>query len=313
MIPGVLCTGNIVIDILTRPVDEITWGGTKWVESIEQSLGGNGASTCSAIGKLGVPARLISGVGKDAFGDAALQRLQDCSVDVSRIARLDVATATSIALVRSDGTRAFLHQPGASRVLFSEPFALTAELAAGCSRLHIGNPFSITHLRPKVRSILEQARSLHLATSLDTAWDAFGEWMGLVGPCLSLVDLLFTNEDEARMLTGETEPAAIASAFRAHGASTVVLKMGARGCAVFAGGDRWLVPAFKVVAIDTTGAGDCFAGAFLAALQRGLTMPEAARMANAVGALNVQSLGGTSGLRSWDETVGWMNLEDAAG
>lgn len=303
---GVLVTGNIVLDILTRPVDEITWGGTRWVESITQSLGGNGANTASAIAKLGVPARLVGAVGNDPFGDAALARLHACGVDTSLVARLDSGTATSVALVRTDGTRAFLHRPGVSREVFSGEFQVTAAMAAGCTRLHVGNPFALKHIRAKSPAILRDASQLGLATSLDTAWDALDEWMSIVGPCLPHTEILFTNEDEARKLTGSTDPATVAARFRDHGATMVVLKLGAAGCAICSLSGEQHVPAFSVQAIDTTGAGDCFAGAFLAALQHGCSMSEAARIANAVGALNVQSIGGTTGLRSWEETLAWM-------
>lgn len=145
-----------------------------------------------------------------------------------------------------------------------------------------------------------------MATSLDTGWDALGEWMNVIGPCLPHTGLLFTNEDEARMLTGAADAVAAAKRLCAAGAGCVALKLGAAGCRVFAPEGEWDVPAFAVPAVDTTGAGDCFAGGFLAALERGLPYPEAARIANAVGALNVQSLGSTSGLRSWEETMDWI-------
>ena len=58
--------------------------------------------------------------------------------------------------------------------------------------------------------------------------------------------------------------------------------------------------------VDTTGAGDCFVGGFLAALQHGLSYEEAARFANAVGALSVQRFGGTPGLLSFDDTLAWI-------
>ncbi len=300
---SVVCTGNIVLDILTRPVDEITWGGTKWVDSIEQSLGGNGANTSAALAKLGVPVKLISAVGRDAFGDAALARLTECGVSTDCIARLDTPTAATVALVRGDGTRAFLHRPGVSRVMFSQPVAIEAGMGA---HFHLGNPFSIVNLRAQAPALLQRARQLGMTTSLDTAWDALGEWMKIIGPCLPHTGLLFTNEDEARMLTGTAEPALAAAKLRQAGATRVVVKLGPAGCAVFTPEGEWRVPAFPVQAIDTTGAGDCFAGGFLAALHRSLTYPEAARIANAVGALNVQSLGSTSGLRSWDDTLAWI-------
>ena len=68
------------------------------------------------------------------------------------------------------------------------------------------------------------------------------------------------------------------------------------------------VPAFEVDTLDTTGAGDCFAGGFLAAIQRGYTEVEAARLANAVGALSVRRVGAVAGLLSWEETEEWMSM-----
>ncbi|MFN7931983.1 MAG: carbohydrate kinase family protein [Bryobacteraceae bacterium] len=306
MIPGVLTVGNIVVDILTRPVDEIQWGGTRWVESISTSLGGNGANTSAAIGKLGVPVRLIGAVGHDAFADVALARLSECGVDVSAIRRLAAGTATTVALVKSDGTRAFLHQPGVGRLLFSDPVSLTPDIVRGFTRLHVGNPFAILHLRGFAPALLQQAKALGLQTSLDTAWDALGEWMRVLGPSLPHTDILFANEDEALMLTGTHEHEKVWNFFRKHGTRTLVLKCGGRGCVIFREDGVQHTPAFAVEAVDTTGAGDCFVGAFLSALQRGCSMEDAARIANAVGALNVQALGATTGLLDWDGTIEWM-------
>lgn len=311
MIPGVLCAGNIVIDLLTYPVDDIQWGGTRWVESITQSLGGNGANTSSALGKLGVPVQLIGAIGDDPFGRAASERLRDCGVDTSLLQCLPSSTACTVALVRSDGTRAFLHHPGVSRIMWRDAIPLTP--APGTTWFHLGNPFSMTHIRSRSPHLMAEARGLGLRTSLDTAWDAHGEWMKVLGPSLPHTDLLFLNEDEARMLAGTTDPPQVCQRLRDAGASRIVLKLGPRGCVVFDEAEEFHAPAYEVHAIDTTGAGDCFAGAFLAALQRGRTMAEAARIANAVGALNVQSIGGTSGLRSWDETLAWMSEPERRG
>ena len=90
------------------------------------------------------------------------------------------------------------------------------------------------------------------------------------------------------MLTGTSEPGESAAVLRRNGARVVVLKLSRKGCAVFAGGEASYMPAFRVSVVDTTGAGDCFVAGFLAALDRGLPLQEAARFANAVGALTVQ-------------------------
>jgi sugar/nucleoside kinase (ribokinase family) len=127
-----------------------------------------------------------------------------------------------------------------------------------------------------------------------------------LAPCLPWTDLLFVNQDEAQRLGGAPDIRDAARRLREAGAQTVVVKLGALGCAVFDAAGELRVPAFDVAVVDTTGAGDCFAGAFLAALERGLGLAEAARFANAAAALAVQQLGATAGLRSWDETRAWM-------
>jgi sugar/nucleoside kinase (ribokinase family) len=86
----------------------------------------------------------------------------------------------------------------------------------------------------------------------------------------------------------------------------VVVKLGAQGCAVFLEGKELRFPAFEVDVVDTTGAGDCFAGGYLAAIQRGRPVEEAARLANAAGALSVRRVGAVGGVLSWEDTQDWM-------
>jgi sugar/nucleoside kinase (ribokinase family) len=298
---GILVSGNIVLDLLVRPVDDITWGVTRWVETMEQSLGGNGANTACAIAKLGVPARLLGMTGADAFGAACRERLTECGVDLTLVETGGAGTATSVVLVKANGERTFLHRPGVSREVFAA--GLDFGEAPGMAHYHLANIFSLVQLRQRAPDVLARARERGWTTSLDTASDAMGEWMRTLAPCLPHLDILFVNEDEARALTGSTDPAENARIFLGEGVRAFVMKLGARGCVVFAGGGEHRVPGFAVEAVDTTGAGDCFAGALLAARQRGLGWADSARVANAVGALVVERMGATAGLRSWDETM----------
>ena len=306
---GILCSGNIVYDILVRPVDKIEWGTTTWVEDLERHIGGNGANTSYAAATLGARVRLQGMVGSDSFGTELLAILSGAQVDVSLVERSAEPTATTVALVQSDGSRSFLHRPGASREAFLQTIDFAPHVLDGLSRYHMANPFSLPGLRSHAAAILQRARTAGLRTSLDTGWDARGEWMRMLEPCLPHVDLLFANEDEGRMLTGETDASAMAAALRSRGGRTVVLKLGARGCMLFIGNDALHIPAFAVHAVDTTGAGDCFAGGFLAALELGYSFPDAARLANAAGALSIQKLGAISGLRDLQATREWMESQ----
>ena len=303
---GVLCCGNLVLDVLIHPVDSLIWGATTMVESIEQRLGGNGSNTSYALGRLGARVRTLGMVGRDAGGEFVLARLAGAGVDTSSIARSEKATATSTVLVNSAGDRLFLHRLGASAEVDFTREELAHQFSAGFSHLHSSSPFGLTRLRFKHPAILEQARAAGLTTSVDTHWDSKGRWLEDLAPCLPHTDILFVNEDEARMLTGTSVPAEIAAVLRRNGARAVVLKLSRKGCAVFTGGEEFYVPPFRVNVVDTTGAGDCFVAGFLAALDRGLPLREAARFANAVGALTVQKIGSVEGVRTWEETEAWM-------
>ena len=62
---GILCSGNIVVDLLVRPVDEIRWGASIWVDDVHRSLGGNGANTAYSAAMQGTAVRLLGSVGAD--------------------------------------------------------------------------------------------------------------------------------------------------------------------------------------------------------------------------------------------------------
>lgn len=294
------------MDILVRPVDRIAWNTTTWVEAVEQRMGGNGASTSYAAAVCGTAVRLVSVAGRDAFGDRLLGELAAAGVDVAHVRRSDGPTAATVALVNSAGDRLFLHRIGAGAEGF-EPPELDATLSDGMSRFHLANLFSLPGLRRRGGEALSRAHAAGLATSVDTGWDSRGRWTEDLAPCLPWTDLLFVNQDEAQHLGGASDIRDAASRLRDGGAQAVVVKLGAQGCAVFDAAGELRIPAFDVTVVDTTGAGDCFAGAFLAALERGLGRAEAARFANAAAALSVQQLGATAGLRSWDETRSWMD------
>lgn len=303
---GVLCTGNLAVDTLARPVDRLQWGATTMVESIEQHLGGNGSNTSYTLGKLGARVRMLGMVGTDGFADYVLGRLGGAGVDTGAIRRSAAPTAATMVLVDSRGDRLFLHRMGASEHLDFTAEEFAREFAAGFSHYHMATPFALPRLRPRMPEILRQARAAGLTTSIDTHWDYAGRWMEDIRPCLPYTDILFANEDESRMLTGATEPAQSAAILRDSGARVAVLKLSRRGCAVFGEGMAFEYPAFEVPVVDTTGAGDCFVAGFLAARDRGLGYAEAARFANAVGALSIQKLGSVEGVRNWEETEAWM-------
>ena len=310
--PGVLCSGSIIYDTLVQPFDESAWGTTRWVQSLEYHVGGNGANTARALAILGTPVRLLGTVGDDAQGSFVLQELQESGVDTSAIGRVGLPTAATVVLVNHWGNRQFLHRLGASIEAFREPLEFTPDLCADNSHYHLASLFLLPNLRVGGPEVLRRARAAGLTTSLDTNWDAEGEWMRALEGCLPHLDILFMNEDEAFMVTGSKDPAMGAEFVLSKGIRTAVMKLGRRGCAIYTEGREILCPAFEVQAVDTTGAGDCFVAGFLTARQRGGSWEEAGRLGNAVAALSVGKLGAVTGVLPLEETEAWMESAPVA-
>jgi ribokinase len=297
---GVLVFGNVVFDIPVWPARDTDWNTTAWVETIAESIGGNGANTAYTLARLGVPVKLMSLVGEDDRGARLIRILSVAGVDVSGIVRRNGApTPCTVALINDDGARKFYHRPGASAE--AEADSIVFEPRSPHTHFHFGNPFAFFHVRKELAAVMRRAQDAGLTTSIDAGWDSLSEWMQVLGPALPYTDLLFVNDAEEQMLGGS-------NALLDRGASEIVVKTGSAGCIV----NGLVVPGYEVKAIDSTGAGDCFVGAFLAGLHRGWSRIESARFANAVGALNVQMLGATTGVRSFEETVDWMRLQETA-
>jgi ribokinase len=306
MSKGVLCSGSIIFDTLVHPAGDAPWGTTTFVETIESHPGGNGSNTSLALAKSGSAVRLVGAVGNDEHGRFLRDALSRGGVDIGPVWSIDGATAATVALVNGAGDRRFLHRMGIAAQAFAEPIEFTPALVDGMAHYHMASLFILPRLRAHAAETLIRARAAGLTTSLDTNWDPMARWMADIGPCLPHLDLVFMNEDEARMVTGQDETDKAAEVLLEGGARTAVLKLGASGCAVYTGEREILAPGFRVPVKDTTGAGDCFVGGFLGARMRGASWEEAARFANALGAICVKHVGGASRLPDNLDVAGWI-------
>ena len=279
--PDVTCVGVLVADVIVRPVD--TWpdpGRLVVVEGLEVHSGGLAHTTGVILAKLGVPTAVVGRVGADLFGTYLMDVLRAHRVEVHVGRDETISTSTTVVMVASSGERSFLHLPGAN-----------------------------THLRREdvPPALLAQARAAGCRTSLDMAWDARGRWMALLAPCLPHLDLLFGNRDELTRVTGAEDPPRMAAHLRELGVSTVAVKLGEDGAYVDGGTWRGRVPAFSVEVVDTTGAGDAFCGGFLTGYLAGWDLERTTRFANAVGAMCVTAMGGSTGISGMDETLHFMD------
>jgi sugar/nucleoside kinase (ribokinase family) len=304
----VVCLGILVADAIARPVGELPERGSLGlVEEISLHGGGCALNTASALVRLGLSAGAAGKVGDDPLGGFLLALLDERGVGRDGVLTDPaVATSASIVLVDSSGERTFLHLPGASASLRAEELDRSYLFSGRC--LHLAGALVMEALdgEPAAR-LLAEARSRGLMTSLDTVWDATGRWERVL-PALPHVDLFAPSLAEGRAITGEEEPAAIASSLRERGVGAVVLKCGASGCYASGDGVEGALQAFPVTAVDGTGAGDAFVAGLLYGRLAGWSLERSARFANAVGALATMAVGAVEGVRGLDETLAFANL-----
>ncbi|HXW16550.1 MAG TPA: carbohydrate kinase family protein [Terriglobia bacterium] len=289
----VFCVGNAVADILARPVDQLAPSGmSQPLEDVELGPGGNSLNTAVALARLGVSVRIAAAIGNDRFGQFIRERVRAEGIDDTGLVTLPGAkTSTSIVLVETNGERRFLHLRGVSA--FFSGRNLDWGQVEGSMIFHYASAFAIpTFDEESLEPALKQARELGCLTSMNICWDVRGRWLKLIQPALAHTDFIFPNQEEGRQLTGESEPAVIARRLRELGVKTVIVKLGAAGCYVDSPQGSLTSPGFPFQPVDTTGAGDCFAAGFLAAICRGQSLTSAARQANAIGALATLGLGG---------------------
>ena len=225
--------GILVADVVAKPVSHYPERGVcAHVERMELHVGGCASNTGLALAKLGLPVRIVGKVGRDPFGDFLLAELNRYGADTRGVRRSDTAgTSSTMVMVHPDGERSFIHYRGANAEF--TPDDIDWSVIGDCAVFHLAGVYLMPQMdgEPAAR-VLQEAKRRGMTTCLDTTWDASGQWMRLLQPCLPHLDYITPNYGEASMLTGETDPERIADRLLAEGVGTAVIKMDAQGCFV---------------------------------------------------------------------------------
>jgi sugar/nucleoside kinase (ribokinase family) len=255
---------------------------------LEIVLGGQTATISRALARLGLDVTFVGRVGDDTYGRWAVEQLRGDGVDTASMV-IDPGLRTGATVVLSTGAeRAFATYLGSiSEVRRSD---ITPEILAHSDHLHVGSYFLQRRLHPDMLDLLQEARRRGLTTSVDPGWDNFMEWNAGILDMLPFVDVFLPNLVEARQITAAGSTGAAIETLARRG-NTVVVKMGGEGCLVRHRDTGFHSPAFGVQVVDVTSAGDVFNAGFLYGFLEGWSLEQAARFANACGALAVSQVG----------------------
>lgn len=279
----VACIGNALVDkvcllendaILTE--ENLPKGSMQLIDSeeskrLQQKLvnlqsqiatGGSAANTASGIANMGVPTSYIGMVGNDELGGFYEQDMQDNNISTHIFRNDEIATGLALALVSPDGERTFATHLGAAVTLSAEN--ITSDLFSDFDYLHIeGYLISNNDLFNK---ILKCGKQANCKISIDLAsYNVVEENLEYLRTVCKGVHIIFANEDEARAFSGKKDPEE-ALEFISQYSDIAVVKIGAKGSLISHEGTVYRISETQRNKIDTTGAGDLYAGGFLAAL-----------------------------------------------
>ena len=297
--PRVTVMGSFVVDLMARAPHLPQIGETVKGDGFLIGPGGKGSNQGVAAHKAGAEVDMITKIGRDDFGQIALESFGREGMNTRYVLR-DDELATGAALIMVD------HNTGDNKILVS--------LGACCN---------ITE------ADIEQARGAIetnpvFLTQLETNLDAVERAMGIAAgkgvriilnpapACevpdglLGLVDILTPNEVEASILSGVTvstprDAGEAAQVLMGKGTKNVVITMGSQGVYAVTGEEERFIPSMEVACVDATGAGDAFSGALATAIAEGRGFFEAVEFANTAAALSVTKIGTAIAMPSRDE------------
>lgn len=311
--PDVITAGEtMVLGVPARP------GRLRHSGSLELKIGGAESNVAIALSRLGVSAGWASYLSADEPGQLVLDRIRAEGVDTSQVRRLpDTRTGLYLREYIGNDTRVYYYREG-SAASYMAPDAFDASYLDGARVLHLTG--STSALSDNCRAFTlwaaREARSRGVRVSFDVNYRsklwAPKEARAFVEQMLPEVDLLFVSAEESLALWDAADDRHL-SELAEKGPQELVLKKGEAGNVAWIEGKLFEQSSFAVVEIDPVGAGDAFAAGYLAGWLWKKDIQERLRLASAMGALSVTTLGDYEALPDREELESFVGGRENLG
>lgn len=283
---AVIILGSINVDIVSRVAALPRPGETVSGGPLDVLLGGKGANQAVAAALSGAETRMFGCIGAQSFGLDLRAMMEGYGVDMSAVATLDGPSGAALIGVDASAENAIIVSPGANGRAAEAIFPDPAQGDLVLAQLEL--PVDV------VLGYFRRAKTAGAKTVLNTA-----PALPLTDELLDLSDVLILNETELAAYTGAG--ADQAAKLRRRADQIIIATLGARGLTALVGDETRAMPAKNVVPVDTTGAGDCFCGAFIACLSGGQPVWDALAYAQAAAAISVTRSGAARSMPTRDE------------
>jgi ribokinase len=276
---SLIVVGSINADLTARVERHPNPGETLLGSGGGITAGGKGANQAVAAAYLGANVKFVGAVGDDPYVEPALEHLRSSGVDLSDVAEVDDTTGLAIITVSDDGENTIVVIPGANAHVDSHFVASRRDQISEADIVLLQGEIPADGFAAAVKAAGSRV-VVNLAPVIDVDSQA-----------LLAADPLMANEHEAGLILNQLgvkavsdKPRDLAQSLIDAGFTSVVLTLGASGALVATKDELVDIPTPKVQAVDTTGAGDAFAGALCARLLEGDDLVQAATFAARVGA-----------------------------
>ena len=259
--------------------------------------GGKGANQAVAAARLGGDVAFICKVGRDIFGDSALEGYKKEGIDITHAMRSDKASGTALILVDDSGENCISVASGANGDLTPEDIDSVADVIRSAG-------FLILQLEIPAETVLRAAKIAHEAGVYVILNPAPAK--KLPEEVFKYISLMTPNQTEAAFMSGidvkdEASLEKAVEVLHGYGVKDFVVTLGSKGSLVLTGGKAEMIPSQKVKAVDATAAGDTFCGGLCVGLSEGLSLTDAARFATKAAAITVQRMGAQASIPTRDE------------
>jgi sulfofructose kinase len=296
--PDIVGVGLNATDTLILVPHLPAWGGKAPFTRETLSPGGQVATALVACAKLGLRAKYIGTLGDDERGRIQLESLQASGIDIEHI-QVRRGCPNQSAYIVVDGATGertvFWHRPECLRI---EPAEITTDQIAGARMLHIdGHDTAAVERAARIA----RAHGIPVSCDVDTIYPGFER-------VLPLVDYLVASSGFPALWTGLSDPFdALARLREQHGMRVAAMTLGAEGALALSESGFVYSPGFHVEAVDTTGAGDVFHGAFCYSVLERMPLREALEFSNAMAARNTTALGARGAIEGIGAVRSQMN------
>ena len=275
---NILVIGSLNMDLVINTDRMPQAGETIHGKGFAHSPGGKGANQASACARAGGNVKMLGKVGDDAYGDILLKNLSQDGVNINGIEREKLSTGVAVITV-FNGENSIILDKGANGLVDRDYIDRHIDAIDWADYIIMQYEIPMETVVYVAQIVKSKGKTL----IIDPA-----PMMEAPSELYRMADIILPNETETAQLVGEgNDDEASVKKMYELGCKNVIMTLGKKGSIYYNGENMINQPAYKVKAIDTTGAGDCFTGSMVAALASDKTMEEALEFASKASAIAV--------------------------